>query len=223
MQFLETYKQSWKTLAKAFPEIQYWEVGNETNHNPFLHPTTYTTRKTTFSTEEKAQITVDMVYYAAMGIREANPDAVIIFPGMAAVNGFDGIRSFLNSAYTYIESGNALGGTDPDAYFDAVAWHMYYFSTSFTSENWLNGNNSIYQVMKDHGSEKGRHSWDPMLVLLALTGDEEKAGYRCVRGFASVDADTGANHFLEDSQGLHRYVVKVWKDEAYSQQINALL
>ena len=40
---------------------------------------------------------------------------------------------------------------------------------------------------------------------------------------ASVDADTGANHFLEDSQGLHRYVVKAWKDEAYSQQINALL
>ena len=81
----------------------------------------------------------------------------------------------------------------------------------------------LHQVMKDHGSEKGRHSWDPMLVLLALTGDEEKAGYRSIRGFASVDADTGANHFRENSQGLHRYVVKAWADSAYSQRINEII
>ena len=151
MQYLETYRLSWKSLAGAFPEIQYWEVGNETNHDPFLHPTTYVSRKQTFTNMEKAQITVDLIHYAAQGIREANPDAVIIFPGMAAVNGFDGVRTFLENVYRYIESGEAFGGTDPDAYFDAVAWHMYYFSSPFTPEGWLEGNNSIYQVMRDHG------------------------------------------------------------------------
>lgn len=151
MQYLEAYRQSWKTLAQTFPEIKYWEVGNETNHDPFLHPTTYVSRKQTFTNAEKAQITVDMIYYASLGIREANPDAMICFPGMAAVNGFTGVRTFLENVYQYIESGNALGGTNPDTYFDAVAWHMYYFSTSFTADNWLEGNNSIYRVMQAHG------------------------------------------------------------------------
>ncbi|MBE5782246.1 MAG: hypothetical protein E7329_02890 [Clostridiales bacterium] len=81
----------------------------------------------------------------------------------------------------------------------------------------------LHQIMKDHGSENGRHSWDPMLVLMALNGNEEAAGYKTVRGFASVDADTGANHFREDSHGPHRYVVKIWENEAYQKQINALL
>lgn len=151
MQFLESYRQSWKTLAQTFPEIGYWEVGNETNNDPFLHPVDYTTRGTKFTAVEKAMITVDMMYYAAQGVKEANPDAVVIFPAMAPTNGFSSMQTFLERCYQYIESGNAPGGTDPDAYFDAMAWHMYYFRTSFTSENWLEGNNAVYQVMVDHG------------------------------------------------------------------------
>lgn len=151
MQFLESYRQSWETLARTFPEILYWEVGNETNNDPFLHPVDYTTCGTKFTSDEKAMITVDMMYYAAQGVKAANPDATVIFPAMAPTNGFSSMKTFLEKCYLYIESGNAPGGTDPDAYFDAMAWHMYYFRTSFTSQNWLEGNNAVYQVMVDHG------------------------------------------------------------------------
>ena len=43
----------------------------------------------------------------------------------------------------------------------------------------------------DDGSHNGRSSWDPM--LMALIGDEHEAGYDVVTGYASVDAEDGAN------------------------------
>ncbi len=78
-------------------------------------------------------------------------------------------------------------------------------------------------VMCDHGSKNGRSSWDPMLVLLALIGDEKAAGYDTVIGTASVDADTGANRFAEDARGLHRYVIKNRENEFYRDMIDGLL
>jgi len=62
-----------------------------------------------------------------------------------------------------------------------------------------------------------------LLVLLALTGDEAAAGYDTVRGTASVDADTGANHFVPDGAARHAYVVKKQPDGWYAEQINSLL
>ena len=61
----------------------------------------------------------------------------------------------------------------------------------------------LYQTLCDHGSKNGRSSWDPMLVLLALTGNAEKAGYLEVKGFARVDAETGENTFVKDENGTH--------------------
>lgn len=87
----------------------------------------------------------------------------------------------------------------------------------------LKAGDLLKQVLMDHGSEHGRHSWDPMLVLMALIGDEEKAGYGTVRGTAVLDADTGANHFQENPDGLHAYVIKQWPDEEYKKAINAII
>ena len=84
-------------------------------------------------------------------------------------------------------------------------------------------NDLLRQVMSDHGSVDGRASWDPMLVLLALIGDPERAGYRCVRGRASVDASDGSNTFAESADGPHRYVVKVRSNDFYAAAINARL
>ena len=81
----------------------------------------------------------------------------------------------------------------------------------------------LYSVLLDHGSEMGRHSWDPMLVLLALVGDEETAGYGTVRGWATVDAETGENHFRVDENGPHAYVVKAREDAFYVDAIDRLL
>ena len=76
-------------------------------------------------------------------------------------------------------------------------------------------NGVLYDALCDHGSKNGHCSWDPMLVALALCGDAEQAGYRTVYGTASVDAETGINHFREHADGLHRYVIKQWPNERY--------
>lgn len=81
----------------------------------------------------------------------------------------------------------------------------------------------LKQVMNDHGSPNGRCSWDPMLCLLAVTGDPETAGYRSVYGKASVDPADGSNTFAADPQGPHRYVVKKFNDTYYAEAINSRL
>ena len=91
------------------------------------------------------------------------------------------------------------------------------------SGNRLNKNDHLYDVLCDHGSQNGRHSWDPMLVLMALIGDEASAGYDTVTGTARVDANTGANHFYVDDEGLHRFVVKKHNNDYYAEQINRLI
>ena len=79
----------------------------------------------------------------------------------------------------------------------------------------------LYAVLCDHRSSCGRRSWDPMLVCLALAGDPTAAGYKTVRGVASVDAETGENHFQPALDGLHEYVIKSRPDEFYAEYINA--
>ncbi len=81
----------------------------------------------------------------------------------------------------------------------------------------------LYQVMKDHGSQNGRSSWDPMTALLAVTGDAAEAGYSLVRGKATVDPETGANWFAEDPDGLHCYVVRNYEPAWYADKINAIV
>ena len=62
-----------------------------------------------------------------------------------------------------------------------------------------------------------------MLVMLALIADERKAGYRTVQGTARVDRHTGCNFFVPDDGGNHTYVVKLWEDSCYAEQINSAL
>ena len=87
----------------------------------------------------------------------------------------------------------------------------------------LDKNDHLYKVLCDHGSENGRHSWDPMLVFMALVGDEEAAGYRTVRGTASVDEHTGANYFNPSATGTHKFVIKKYENDYYEEQINNIL
>lgn len=87
----------------------------------------------------------------------------------------------------------------------------------------LNKSDHLHLVLCDHGSESGRCSWDPMLTLMALIGDEEKAGYRRVVGHASVDGENGENRFTEDVNGLHAYVVRLHSTEYYRDAIDSLI
>lgn len=89
--------------------------------------------------------------------------------------------------------------------------------------NHLDHNDHLYTVLSDHGSINGRHSWDPMLVLMGLIGDEEKAGYETVTGTASLDHITGKNYFVRNDSGKHKFVIKKHENRFYEEQINRLL
>lgn len=77
----------------------------------------------------------------------------------------------------------------------------------------------LRDVLIAHGSENGRHSWDPMLVMLALGESPEAEGYRCVQGSARVEPAEGRNYFTPNENGLHRYVVKTCENAFYRNRI----
>lgn len=91
-----------------------------------------------------------------------------------------------------------------------------------TGDN-LEKDDVLSKVLRDHGSPDGRMSWDPMLVLLAMTGDAAAAGYDVVQGRASVDRYSGENDFCPCACGKHKYVIKNKSNEYYKNQINKLI
>ena len=58
---------------------------------------------------------------------------------------------------------------------------------------------------------------------MAIIGDERKAGYDTVRGYASVDEEDGANHFREDECGPHAFVKMLMPKDYYENEINNLI
>lgn len=89
-----------------------------------------------------------------------------------------------------------------------------------TGDNLTDESDVLCRLMRDYGTKNGRSSWDPMTVLMALIGDEEKAGYKTVRGWASLDAQSGENYFKRDENGMHCFVVKAMPNEYYKEEIN---
>ena len=92
-----------------------------------------------------------------------------------------------------------------------------------TTGGHLEHSDHLYGVLSDNGVSGGGYSWDPMLVFMALTGDEEKAGYETVTGTASVDPKTGKNYFVRSADGNHRFVIKKHENRFYAEQIDRLL
>ncbi len=136
MQTLEMLEQSWFTMVSRFPQVQQWEVGNEWNTDTFLHPIGWQFGQPGFEEAEKFDISVDMMYFAAKGIRRANPDAKVVsfspavaIPGLGSTSplfappGY-GIALALSHVYERIKSGR-FWSSNTDDYFDMLAWHPY--------------------------------------------------------------------------------------------------
>ncbi len=87
----------------------------------------------------------------------------------------------------------------------------------------LSHDDFLYKSFCEHGSEKGRYSWDPMTALMAVIGDEERAGYDTVTGKARLDGATGKNYFTKDKNGLHKYVKMKYSPDYYENMINSRL
>lgn len=82
----------------------------------------------------------------------------------------------------------------------------------------------LYPVLCIYESEKvGRASWDPMLCLMAIIGDEAEAGYDTVSGTASLNSKTGENTFVPSENGMHKYVIKKMENEYYVNKIDELI
>ena len=151
-------------------------MGNEWNLDAFLHPDGFLQSGLNhpFTADEKMDIAVDMMFYAARGIRKGNPEARVasFSPAMSTPGlGGDmpaflpvmyGVAWTLDKVYRRIKSG-AFPSTDPDDYFDMVAWHPYVFTNKDVPDAdlfldvdepdglWQSYNDAAYKVMKANG------------------------------------------------------------------------
>ena len=128
-----------------------------------------------FTAAEKYDIAVDMMYFAAKGIRRANPDALVAsFSPALSTPGLGGdMPDFLpvmygvawtfDQIYQRIQSG-AFWSDNTDDYFDLLAWHPYVFTNKAgvsdadlfldvdePDQLWRSYNDAAYKVMCKYG------------------------------------------------------------------------
>lgn len=157
--WLEDYYTAWKTLASEFPEVEYWEIDNETNNSVFMNNIF---GEAVFNQDEMAAISADMFYYASRGIHEADPSAQTVMGGLV---GFQSgrIKTALEKIYQNIQSGEygyfygqesaESASTDPDDYFQIVCWHPY-ITGAFNRTVFQTLNDEIYEVVLAY---EGKH------------------------------------------------------------------
>ncbi|MCJ7424652.1 hypothetical protein MUP01_10355 [Candidatus Bathyarchaeota archaeon] len=152
MSFLQKYNESWQTLASDFPSITMWEIGNEYNADPFLHPQGYdrTTGSPNFTDTEKAEITTDLLYYGSSGVHRGNPNATTVLGGLSPGSNLNEIADSLEKIYDNIDSG-LWPSSDSNDYFQIACWHPYLWTVEPNSTNWVNPNEATYEVMNSHG------------------------------------------------------------------------
>ena len=63
----------------------------------------------------------------------------------------------------------------------------------------------LLQALKDFGTPEGRSSWDAMLVMAGLLG-EQNDSFEFVRGEAFID-EQGKNYFQKNENGEYNYIV----------------
>lgn len=180
MQVMEMQERSWHTLASAFPQVRQWETGNENNAAVFLHPVGWRLNggpdQPLFPIHTAMQITADLMYYSAKGIRKANPEAKVVSFSATPAAHADGpfpqtyaICLALEELYKVIEAGESFS-TNTDDYFDMVAWHPYlgtqmgyapvidaypaekdYCPDELPDARWRSFSDCAYAVMARHG------------------------------------------------------------------------
>lgn len=168
-EWLENYERGWYELAKLFPEITIWEIDNETNNNDFMKNAEGTGE---FDLQEMTDISTDLFYYGSRGVHRANPDALTVMGGFVTWNG----QNFLQGVYENIKSGQfGEGSTDPDDYFQAVAWHPY--TQLFNADRFVEDNQTLYNIiLENEGKDKKVYftefgGWDH------TKGEEQSAEY----------------------------------------------
>lgn len=225
MQSLAAIEQAWKTMAETFPQVDQWEVGNEWNTSDFLN--VYPESSTPFTDEERMQVATDMMYYAYRGIKAGNPYAqVVSFApaiGMPSFTGTDGaermipftnpgygIALALSRVYANITSGQFPAGlpadTDPDHYFDVVAWHPYMFTgmnPQIVSEVYP-GLGRFYR--EEHIDALWQNINDMAYNVMVMNGDADKKVVFTEVGFNDMHNADKEAEYLEEYEKLFTMV-----------------
>lgn len=141
LEWLATYERTYYELVKEFPEITIWEIDNETNNVDFM-PNAVGGQ---FSLAEMTDISTDLFYYGSKGVKRANPKNQTVMGGFVTWCA----EEFLRGVYENIKSGNfGEGSTDPDDYFDCLAWHPY--PQIFNREKFVTDNKAIYDISLEY-------------------------------------------------------------------------
>lgn len=154
--FVELMGDAFGLLAAEFPEIKFWEIGNEPDieHANWFHKKGYTGSSDNdhkFTVDEGAYITADLCYYASRAIKAVNAENKILLAGLTCSSD---AAVYLDWVYKQIESGylpttKEYSVRNTDEYFDILAWHPYPTNVkSFTEIN-----KEMYQVAINHGDE----------------------------------------------------------------------
>jgi hypothetical protein len=83
-------------------------------------------------------------------------------------------------------------------------------------------NDPLTVVFNDFGSIGGRQSWGPMASRVWSIDNAVAAGYTEVVGTGSVNASTGANTWVTDPKGKHRYLVLNRTDNSITRELEVL-
>lgn len=164
--WLEMYSECYKMLATEFPEIDFWECGNEFDLDSFMHKSDYNTDKmnSMYPQNEAAEITADLCYAAKKGVTSVDPYNFVVLPGMSQY----AMESFFESIYNAIESRKYptiedYAVVDPDEYFDVIAWHCYPLNRKVCNGDFENGMQlfknrgvALYNVAKRHDDGEKR-------------------------------------------------------------------
>ncbi len=153
---------AYEMMARAFPEIEYWECGNEVNMNSYLAKPGFSQSgvknaeydaRYCYTNLEKAEIAADICYYSTLGVKRGNPNAFVVFPAPTPYRGYAEMAEFYEFAYRAIESGKFPRGlpadTDPDHYFQVQCYHAYNFGGD--PKILRDGAEMIVRVMQRHG------------------------------------------------------------------------
>lgn len=171
VQFMEILRECYRLLAAEFPEIMYWEPSNETNGatgrfiamNGYSETDDADNSQYLYGEDDLAYITADMCWYANAGVKESNPEACTVLPGMIFNTNGEGAYAtalFLQNIYDqidsrYLPSGEEYADIEPDNYFQVLNWHPYVGSWGMPPDSWTQGNIDIYKVAEKNG-DKGK-------------------------------------------------------------------
>jgi len=164
VRFLKMYENAYRLLQEEFPEICYWECGNENDHPQglFMHKSGYKISTTgspdgeyLYTESQLAFITADLCWYAKQGVTSVNKDAKIVLPGMTITASapifFENIYKHIEARY--LPSGKDYADVNVDNYFDIIAWHPYWNSLSQSYDSWNSINESFRKIATNHGDK----------------------------------------------------------------------